>query len=97
VNIEISPLQVVMLGEFLVPPRRPSGAKFSGQIQIAFIEKGLTLRGLARRLGISPTLLSFILAGKHVGHKHRPKIARALGLSVKELFGENGAATRRAA
>ena len=60
------------------------------KVKHAFIDRDLSLRELARRLRISPTLLSFILAGKHAGHKHRPKIASALGLSVEELFGENG-------
>lgn len=81
---------------YLSALRRARARNLKKRIKHAFIDRDLSLRQLARRLGISPTLLSFILAGKHVGHKYRPKIARALGLSVEELFGgSNG--KRRAA
>ncbi len=66
------------------------------KVKHAFIDRNLSLRQLARRLGISPTLLSFILAGKEKGHRHRPKIARALGLSVNEIFSDEGNGHRRA-
>lgn len=76
----------ILRDAFLAADRRAKERERGKRIKHAFIDRNLSLRKLAKRLGISPTLLSFILAGKHVGHKHRPRIARALGLSVKELF-----------
>lgn len=64
------------------------------KVKVAFAANELTLTALARRLGISPTLVSHILSGKEKGWKHRPKIARALGLSMKELFGESNGKQR---
>jgi len=66
------------------------------QIKHLLIDRRITIQAIADRLGVSRTLVSLILAGQRKGYRHRPKIARALGLSVKELFGANGA-TRRAA
>lgn len=66
------------------------------RIKIALIEYNLTLRDLARACGVSTPLISMILNHRYKGYRHRPKIARALGLSVAELFGESNGKRRAA-
>ena len=64
------------------------------QIKHVLIDRRTTIQAIADRLNVSRTLVSLILKGERKGYRHRPKIARALGLSVEELFGErNGKRT----
>ena len=62
------------------------------RVKIALIEKDLTLYDLAARIGRSRVLVSLILSGKHKGYAHRRTIARALGVSVKDLVEKKEAA-----
>lgn len=64
------------------------------QIKHRLLDQRLTIQEIADRVGVSRTLVSLIFKGERKGYKHRPKIARLLGMSVEQLFGEK---TRRAA
>ena len=57
------------------------------KVKLALVKNGLTLQDVADHIGRSKTLVSLILSNKHVGHDHRPKIARMLGLREKDLNG----------
>lgn len=61
------------------------------------LDLGLTIQAIADRIGVSRTLVSLILKGERKGYSHRAKIARALGWTVAELFGEEATKKRRAA
>jgi len=59
------------------------------QIKHLLIDRNLTISEIARNAGVSRTLVSLILKGERKGYRHRAKIARALGLTVNELFNGN--------
>ena len=57
------------------------------RVAIAMFDRGFfTQRQLARKLKMNPEYLSHILSGHRKGYAHRAKIARALGLTVEEIF-----------
>lgn len=58
------------------------------QIKHRLLDQRLTIQAIADRVGVSRTMVSLILKGERKGYKHRAKIARMMGLSVEELFGE---------
>ena len=60
------------------------------EIKHRLLDQGITIQDIADRAGVSRTLVSLILKGERKGYRHRAKIARALGISVEELFGGNG-------
>ena len=67
------------------------------EIKHRLLDQGITIQDIADRAGVSRTLVSLILKGERKGYRHRAKIARALGLSVDELFGGNGNGKKRRA
>lgn len=67
------------------------------KVKIALIETGLTLQDLADACGVSKPLISMILADKHKGYEHRPKIMQRLKLKAADVWPENGANSKRRA
>lgn len=70
-------------------------ARRSLNIKIAFTRRQTSLRQIAKRIGISHVLVTFILSGKHKGYEHRAAIARALGLAESVVFPDGGAKAKR--
>lgn len=66
--------------------RRPTTRAL--KIKHRLLDQRLTIQAIADRVGVSRTMVSLILKGERKGYKHRAKIARMMGLSVEELFGE---------
>ncbi|NBW08792.1 MAG: hypothetical protein EBR82_12285 [Caulobacteraceae bacterium] len=50
--------------------------------------EGATLKGLAERVAMTPSVPSQVLGGAGVGGKNLPKFAEMIGLSLPELFAE---------
>lgn len=98
--IEITPMQVVLLGDFPVPARRPSGAKFSEnpirvntkKIRILMIERGLRAVDLAERWGVTGAAVTQVIGGKRPTSLLLGKLAKALGVRLEEILlnGGNG-------
>jgi len=65
------------------------------QIKHRLLDRNLTIAEIARRAGVSRTLVSLILKGERKGYRHRAKIAKAIGVSIQQLF--NGGEKRRRA
>ena len=58
------------------------------KVAVAMFDRGFfTKRDLARKLKLKEEYLSLILSGRRKGYAHRPKIAKALGMTVEEIFG----------
>ena len=55
------------------------------RIKVALAKAGLTLQSIAVAINRSPTLVSFILNGKHTGQEHRPTLAALLGLKESDI------------
>ena len=66
--------------------------QIGGRIRAERARKGISLRGLARSVGLSPSLISQIETGKcQPSVSTLYAITTALGISVQDVFGESGA------
>lgn len=100
-GFEIGPAQVVALTYMEAPPsRRPRRRKQPIKIRLEFIQikhrlldRKITIAEIARRAGVSRTLVSLMFKGERKGYRHRAKIAKALGMTMEQLF--NGQAKKR--
>ena len=81
---------------YLSALRRAQTRKDLIQIKHRLLDRQISIQAIANKLNVSRTLISLILKGERKGYRHRPKIARALGLSVEELFGERNGKRRAA-
>jgi len=65
--------------------------RIGGRIRAERLRKGISLRGLARRVGLSPSLISQIETGKcQPSVSTLYAITTALGVSVQDVFGGAG-------
>jgi quercetin dioxygenase-like cupin family protein/DNA-binding XRE family transcriptional regulator len=72
--------------------------RIGGRIRAERVRKGISLRGLARSVGLSPSLISQIETGKcQPSVSTLYAITTALGVSVQDVFGDGGADGQAAA
>jgi len=67
--------------------------QIGGRIRAERVRRGISLRGLARSVGLSPSLISQIETGKcQPSVSTLYAITTALGISVQDVFGDTGGA-----
>ena len=58
------------------------------QIRTALLEQGVSLRSIARRLGVSPSAVSLIVNKKMVSKRIMEAVANAIGSDLETVFPE---------
>ena len=55
-------------------------------IRAALLEKGITLRSIAKKLNVSPAHVSQVVHGKYASKRLRKAIAEAIGVPVTSIW-----------
>ncbi len=81
-----------------VPVREPDEeyARMLEALKVVCREKGLSTNGLAKRAGISSSTMSYLMNGRTKPQLYTLLvICNVLGISIGELFGEEGASKKK--
>lgn len=60
------------------------------KVKIAFIEKGVSGAGIARKLGVDRSAIYKTISGEIKARRLRKAIAEAIGAEVEDLWPKNG-------
>lgn len=57
------------------------------KLKVACVREGFTQREIARAVGVSPTLVSMVIAGeRHINERRKKMIARLLNRPIEAIF-----------